>query len=114
MEQLGKTSSIALLIASIVFGALFALLFTVYVWTDYRSAMFLSSQPSLNEVQEKWGPELTPRSPSDLEYEGWELPKAIPAGTKAVWIYDSTTGRRYFIFIDKAHERVLSWFSSSS
>lgn len=96
-----------------VFMALF-LVFFAYIWKDYKIFSFLSSQPTLDNVAEVLGETFSGFEKNDLKQLGWELPKSIPSESEEILIFDSITGRRYYLFVGRDRRRVIGFFSSSS
>ena len=94
---------------------LFFLVMLRYLWVDGNYFNALSSQPHAVEVQIKLGkPGIIVPGDSKLEHEGWPIPKFIPKGTNEIWIYNTITGRRFYVFVNSESFPILGFFSSVS
>ena len=91
----------------------FFILLLYYLQTDYRVFAVLSSDHDLATVTKLLGkPGYVIPAGEKLQMMGWPLPK-IDRGHE-IWIYDTKTGRRFYVSVDRGKDRVESVFSSSS
>ena len=108
-RQLSIWSAGILFIGVLVFSGT-----TYYLMIDAKYFDLLSAQPSTSTLLNDLG-EPTYRSSSNaLRQEGWPLPREIPEGTREVWVYDSRSGRRFYVFVKNAESIIGGFFSSSS
>lgn len=101
---------------SIALCAIVLVMFVVsfrYLHADYRIFALLSSDSSLETLTKELGkPGSMVPAGEPLPPMGWPLPK-LDRGQE-IWIYDSISGRRFYVSINRTKNQVEHVSSSSS
>lgn len=103
------------MVGAIAVVLLFLGVLSVGFYSHSRDSLFLSRQPTEEELTQAWGmPVESAVRLEDLEASGWALPRVFPANTERALVYDSFFGWRYYVFIDRVSGRVIGFYLGAS